>query len=96
MESTKINYFCLPQKQINRTLLFAQEGYFFFSVLADGSSDGLRAYIGNEYECPRGHRFVTSGPEKVVKVASGSGGPKESATKLVTLDNPLYFPCPCR
>ncbi|XP_063965334.1 nonsense-mediated mRNA decay factor SMG8-like isoform X1 [Lytechinus pictus] len=62
----------------------------------DTSSDGLRAYIGNEYECPRGHRFICSGPEKVVKVASGSGGPKESANKLITLDMPLYFSCPCR
>ncbi|XP_030842357.1 protein smg8 isoform X2 [Strongylocentrotus purpuratus] len=62
----------------------------------DGSSDGLRAYIGNEYECPRGHRFICSGPDKVVKVASGSGGPKESANKLVTLDMPLYYSCPCR
>ncbi|XP_072174568.1 nonsense-mediated mRNA decay factor SMG8-like [Diadema setosum] len=61
----------------------------------DGS-DGLRAYIGNEYECPRGHRFICSGPDKVVKVPSGSGGPKESGNKLVTSDVPLHFPCPCR
>ena len=32
----------------------------------------LRVYIGEEYECPRGHRFFCSGPEKIIKVSSTS------------------------
>ncbi|XP_038074282.1 protein smg8-like [Patiria miniata] len=53
------------------------------------------AYIGDEYECPRGHRFICSGPDSIVK-ASGSGIVKDTGTKLVTSDMPLYCPCPCR
>lgn len=30
----------------------------------------LKAYIGMEYECPMGHRFICSGPDRLVKVAS--------------------------
>ncbi|EDO39578.1 predicted protein, partial [Nematostella vectensis] len=55
----------------------------------------VRAYIGDEYECPRGHRFICSGPDKMVK-ATSSGHVKETAHKLVNMDMPLYFPCPCR
>lgn len=32
----------------------------------------LRVFIGEEYECPRGHRFFCSGPEKIIKVSSTS------------------------
>lgn len=55
----------------------------------------VKAYIGNEYECPRGHRFFCSAPDKMVKV-SASGHTRENATKLVSGHMPLYFPCPCR
>ncbi|XP_065682232.1 nonsense-mediated mRNA decay factor SMG8 isoform X2 [Hydra vulgaris] len=55
----------------------------------------LKAYIGNEYECPRGHRFFCSAPDKMVKVSS-NGHVRENAIKLVTANMPLYFPCPCR
>ncbi|XP_071805949.1 nonsense-mediated mRNA decay factor SMG8-like [Asterias amurensis] len=62
----------------------------------DANSDpSIRAYIGNEYECPRGHRFICSGPDKIVK-ATSSGIVKDTGTKLVTSDMPLYHPCPCR
>ncbi|KAH3818615.1 nonsense-mediated mRNA decay factor SMG8-like isoform X1 [Dreissena polymorpha] len=52
----------------------------------------LRVYLGEEYECPRGHRFCCSGPEKVIKVSSTSSV-KDNANKLVNLDMPLYCPC---
>jgi len=55
----------------------------------------IKAFIGNEYECPRGHRFFCSAPDKMIK-ASASGHLRENAVKLVTGDMPLYFPCPCR
>ena len=40
-------------------------------------------------------RFICSGPDKMVK-ATSSGHVKETAQKLVAMDMPLYFPCPCR
>ncbi|XP_050413442.1 nonsense-mediated mRNA decay factor SMG8, partial [Patella vulgata] len=55
----------------------------------------LRVYLGNEYECPRGHRFFCSGPDKIIKVSSMCSV-KDNATKLLTLDMPLYTPCNCR
>ncbi len=30
----------------------------------------LRLYLGMEYECPRGHRFFCSGPDKIFKAPS--------------------------
>jgi len=32
----------------------------------------VKVYLGEEYECPRGHRFFCSGPEKIIKVSSTS------------------------
>ncbi|XP_077867838.1 nonsense-mediated mRNA decay factor SMG8-like, partial [Saccoglossus kowalevskii] len=62
----------------------------------DTSHDShVRAYIGDEYECPRGVRFICSGPDKMLKV-TGSSNIKDTANRLVTMDMPLYFPCPCR
>lgn len=55
----------------------------------------VRTYIGNEYECARGHRFICSADDKMVK-ANNSGVVKETAVRLVDSDMPLYFPCPCR
>jgi len=55
----------------------------------------VRAYIGNEYECPRGHRFICSAPDRIVK-SSGGGHLRDTASKLIHNDMPLYFPCPCR
>ena len=41
---------------------------------ADGGEQmtSVRVYLGMEYECPRGHRFFCSGPDKVIKVSSNS------------------------
>ena len=64
-------------------------------LLDSGADSSLRAYIGNEYECPRGHRFICSAPDKIVKATERSGV-KETGHKLVTMDMPLYSPCACR
>ena len=57
----------------------------------------VKIFIGVEYECPRGHRFMASAPDKVLK-ATGNGIVKDSGNKVTssTADMPLYFPCPCR
>ena len=34
------------------------------------SSISVKAYIGMDYECPLGHRFICSGPDRLVKASS--------------------------
>ena len=53
----------------------------------------VKVFIGIEYECPRGHRFMISAPDKPMKSSSTM---REAATKLVSSDLPLYMACPCR
>ncbi|XP_039282793.1 protein SMG8 [Nilaparvata lugens] len=55
----------------------------------------VKIFVGVEYECPRGHRFMCSGPDKVLKT-SGGGLVKDNGNKVTGCDMPLYFPCPCR
>lgn len=54
----------------------------------------LKIFVGYEYECPRGHRFFMCSPDKVLN--GNSAIAKNSGSKLVMNDMPLYFPCPCR
>ncbi|KAG2458834.1 SMG8 protein, partial [Polypterus senegalus] len=55
--------------------------------------DVARAFVGFEYEDGRGRRFMSSGPDKVMKVL-GPGGPKEPAARVLSSDMPLYIPSP--
>ena len=52
----------------------------------------VKVFVGFEYECPRGHRFMVSGPDKPMKSSSTM---REAAGKLVQTDLPLYMACPC-
>jgi len=54
----------------------------------------VKIFIGVEYECPRGHRFMSSSPGHVLK-ATGAGLVKDSAQHITSNDVPLYLPCPC-
>jgi len=53
----------------------------------------VKVFIGFEYECPRGHRFMVSAPDRPMKSSSTM---REAANKLVASDLPLYMACPCR
>ena len=55
----------------------------------------VKVFVGMEYECPRGHRFMGASPERVLKAGSAASG-KDSALKVVNNDMPLYMSCPCR
>ncbi|XP_047108247.1 nonsense-mediated mRNA decay factor SMG8 isoform X1 [Schistocerca piceifrons] len=55
----------------------------------------VKIFVGVEYECPRGHRFMCAAPDKVLKT-TGSGLVKDNGNKVTGSDMPLYFPCPCR
>lgn len=60
----------------------------------NGNYFNLKIFVGTEYECPRGHRFFMSSPTEMVR--GGSGIVRDSGSKIVFNDMPLYFPCPCR
>ncbi|XP_023675216.2 nonsense-mediated mRNA decay factor SMG8 [Paramormyrops kingsleyae] len=57
--------------------------------------DVARAFVGFEYEDGRGRRFLSAGPDKVVK-ALGPGTVKEPATRVLNSDMPLYIPSPAQ
>ena len=38
-------------------------------ISSKGESIHVVAYIGFDYECPLGHRFICSGPDRVVKIS---------------------------
>lgn len=62
--------------------------------MMDGQVFALKIFIGFEYECPRGHRFILNTPDKILR--GGSGMVRDSGSKVAFNDMPLYFPCPCR
>lgn len=55
----------------------------------------VKVFIGVEYECPRGHRFMLAAPDRVLRAAPGSIV-KDTGHKIAESEMPLYFPCPCR
>ena len=66
-----------------------------FNPSRRGLEMGITAkiFIGMEYECPRGHRFISGSLDKAVRTAKHEGG---SGSKFVNNDVPLYLGCPCR
>ena len=65
-----------------------------FNPQRKGVELGITAklFLGMEYECPRGHRFIAGSLDKAVKTAKDGG----SGSKFVNNDVPLYLGCPCR
>ncbi len=51
-----------------------------------------KIFIGMEYECPRGHRFISGTVEKAVRTVKEG----QTGSKFVNNDVPLYLGCPCR
>ncbi|KAI7908129.1 uncharacterized protein BX663DRAFT_493073 [Cokeromyces recurvatus] len=54
----------------------------------------VRGYVGAEYECPFGHRFLSCGDGRVCKLGH-KGHPKEHGNYFVHQDLPVYIICPC-
>ncbi|KAF1797506.1 hypothetical protein FB192DRAFT_1424710 [Mucor lusitanicus] len=54
----------------------------------------IRGYVGAEYECPHGHRFLSCGEGRICKLGH-AGHPKEHGNYFVHQDLPLYVVCPC-
>ncbi|CAH0557875.1 unnamed protein product [Brassicogethes aeneus] len=55
----------------------------------------VKVFIGVEYECSSGHRFMLAAPDRVLKATPGSIV-KDTGTKVAKSDMPLYYPCACR
>jgi len=55
----------------------------------------VKIFVGVEYECTRGHRFMAASPDKVLKTGP-TGQVRDTGHKVASNDMPLYFPCPCR
>ncbi|CAO3620017.1 unnamed protein product [Cunninghamella blakesleeana] len=54
----------------------------------------IRGFLGAEYECPRGHRFLSCGDGRVCKLGH-KGHPKQHGNYFIHQDIPLYALCPC-
>lgn len=54
----------------------------------------IRGYVGAEYECPHGHRFLSCGEGRVCKLGH-VGHPKEHGNYFVHQDLPIFVVCPC-
>lgn len=61
----------------------------------DGMQFTVKVFIGVEYECPHGHRFMCSSPDRMLRTTS-TGLVKDNANKIANSHMPLYFPCLCR
>lgn len=55
----------------------------------------LKIFVGVEYECSRGHRFMMSSNSTILRGTSG-GSRTSCGSKVVLSDMPLFFPCPCK
>lgn len=55
----------------------------------------VKVFIGMEYECPQGHKFMLSAPDKILKATPGSMV-KDTGHKIAESDMPIYFQCACR
>ena len=65
-----------------------------FNPQRKGIEMGITAklFIGMEYECPRGHRFISGSLDKAIRTSKDSS----SGAKFFNHDVPLYLACPCR
>ncbi|KAI8336173.1 hypothetical protein BC941DRAFT_354296 [Chlamydoabsidia padenii] len=54
----------------------------------------VRGFLGVEYECPSGHRFLSCGDGRVCKLGH-KDHPKTHANHFIHEDLPLYALCPC-
>uniref|UniRef100_A0A7E4VYZ1 Nonsense-mediated mRNA decay factor SMG8 n=1 Tax=Panagrellus redivivus TaxID=6233 RepID=A0A7E4VYZ1_PANRE len=64
----------------------------------DTESDGhekVKFFVGLEYECTRGHRFMIEKPGFALAF-DRRAIEKDEAAKLIASDTPILMPCPCK
>ncbi|KAH8333123.1 hypothetical protein KR074_006248, partial [Drosophila pseudoananassae] len=59
-----------------------------------GDRLSIKIFVGMEYECSRGHRFMMCAPDRVLR--GGADIERDTCSKVVHSNMPLYYPCPCR
>ncbi|TMS35561.1 hypothetical protein L596_002939 [Steinernema carpocapsae] len=67
--------------------------------LEDGTEqevEKVKLFIGFDYECVRGHRFMLESPGTVMKHHRRNGQLQGNATELLDSDLPIWMPCPCK
>ncbi|KAK0395861.1 hypothetical protein QR680_001468 [Steinernema hermaphroditum] len=67
--------------------------------LEDGTEqevEKVKLFIGFDYECSRGHRFMLESPGTVIKHSRRNGQLKGNAAELLATDLPIWMPCPCK
>ncbi|KAI6198325.1 Protein SMG8 [Aphelenchoides fujianensis] len=55
----------------------------------------LKFFVGFEYECPKGHRFMCERPNKMLLHDRTKGTVKTDASEMITSNLPLFMPCKC-
>ncbi|KRY12688.1 Protein SMG8, partial [Trichinella patagoniensis] len=87
------------QQWMNTTASYSKRmSYFSKKPSAIRNGEGIvhvKVFVGFEYECSRGHRFMMESPDKILK-HNGPYGPTEDAEAILYNDMPLMFPCSCR
>lgn len=68
-------------------------GVKHMKALKSGTQFTVKIFIGVEYECLRGHRFISCGPDQVLKANSNIFS--ETASASTTNDMPVYMHCIC-
>ncbi|KAH9409780.1 Protein smg8 [Tyrophagus putrescentiae] len=68
-------------------------GVKHMKALKSGTQFTVKIFIGVEYECLRGHRFISCGPDQVLKANSNVFS--ETASASTTNDMPVYMHCIC-
>lgn len=63
---------------------------------SSGTFFTLKIFVGMEYECGRGHRFMMSSNDTILRGSAGGSRSNGCGSKVVFNDMPLYFPCPCK
>ena len=79
---------------------YCKMAYFICDVCfleSGGQNQTVKVFIGIEYECPRGHRFLAASSEKPMRNSTASSSSvRDAAGKIVNCSMPLYMQCPCR
>ncbi|GIY94089.1 protein SMG8 [Caerostris extrusa] len=86
---------CLGPSSLYSHNIGLQDQPGFIHAFRDSSQFNVKIFIGVEYECNRGHRFMMSAPDRVLRLTT-TGHVKDNASKITGSDMPLYFQCPCR
>lgn len=63
---------------------------------SSGTYFTLKIFVGMEYECGRGHRFMMSSNDTILRGIAGGSRSNGCGSKVVFSDMPLFFPCPCK